>query len=68
MKNDKPNGKVTNIEKQMMLDEMIENAPFMISYFIQDAKLLFERRKALVEAGFTEQEALEIIKARGAQA
>lgn len=64
---DKPNGKMTNIELELALDEMRRTLPFMIQMWSIDAENLFERRNALIEAGFSEKEALEIIKARGAQ-
>lgn len=64
---DKPTGKITNVEFQLMIDEMKRTLPFMIENWKIDAKSMFARRKALIEAGFSEKEALEIIKARGAQ-
>ncbi|MBY0122175.1 hypothetical protein [Bacillus sp. S/N-304-OC-R1] len=64
---DKPNGKLTNIELQMMIDDMKRTLPFMIEFWKNDAKSMYARRKSLIEVGFTEKEALEIIKARGSQ-
>lgn len=67
MSKDKSNGKITNIEFQMMIDEMIRTLPFQIEAFQQNAKLLKSRYDALVKEGFSEKEALDIIKARGAE-
>ncbi|TQR29410.1 hypothetical protein [Brevibacillus brevis] len=62
---DKPNGKLTPIELQMMLDDFIKNMPFQIKYFTESAKLYKARFDSLVAAGFTEAQALQILKARG---
>lgn len=38
--------------------------PSLIEYYSVHAKLLFEKKKALLKAGFSEAEVLEILKAR----
>ena len=65
MSQDKINGKVTDIEFQMMIDEAKRTLPMQIQAYIVDSEIMFERFQALKTAGFSEQEALEIIKARG---
>ncbi|MBG9548404.1 hypothetical protein [Cytobacillus firmus] len=67
MAGDKPNGKITNIEFQIMIDEMVRNLPYQIEAFKLNAKLIKARYDALKDEGFSEQEALEIVKARGTE-
>lgn len=62
---DKPNGKLTPIEWQMLIDGLVEQLPFQIKLYVESSKLFKARFDALVAAGFTEPQALEIVKARG---
>jgi hypothetical protein len=65
MKQDNPNGKITNVEFEMMVDEMIRTIPFQIKYHVELSKLYKSRYDSLMAAGFSDKEALEIVKARG---
>lgn len=67
MNQDKPNGKITGIEWQLMLEEAKRNAQYIIEYWQTDSKIMRARYQALIAEGFSEKEALEIIKARGSQ-
>ncbi|MFE9078690.1 hypothetical protein [Bacillus mobilis] len=60
-----PKKNYTNIEFEMMLDNMIQMMPIQIKYFDELSKLYRARFDSLVKEGFTEQQALEIIKSRG---
>lgn len=60
----KTNGKLTNIEMEMALDEMKRNLPYMIQNAAVSAKFLKAKYDSLIGEGFTEQQALEIIKVR----
>ncbi|UED78103.1 hypothetical protein [Brevibacillus sp. DP1.3A] len=62
---DQPSGKLSPIELQMILDDFINRAPFQIKYFVESAKVYKARFDSLVAAGFTEVQALEIVKTRG---
>lgn len=62
---DKPNGKTTAIEMQMLLDQVREAMPLQIQLQTEFAALLFARYQALIAAGFNATQALEIIKTRG---
>ncbi|MCU5537266.1 hypothetical protein OCB04_15125 [Bacillus cereus] len=57
--------KYTNVEFEMMLDNMIQMMPIQIKYFDELSKLYRARFDSLVKVGFTEQQALEIVKSRG---
>ncbi|MCU5376126.1 hypothetical protein OCA08_03115 [Bacillus cereus] len=59
------NGNYSNIEFEMMLDEMKKNLPIQIKYHKELAKLYKARFDALVSEGFTQAQALEIVIARG---
>lgn len=61
---DKPTGKVTRAEMELMLDQVNEMVPVLIRRAASDAELLMAKYKALVVAGFTEAQALEIVKTR----
>ncbi|MBH0171041.1 hypothetical protein [Fictibacillus sp. 18YEL24] len=65
MKQDNPNGKITNVEFEMMVDEMIRTIPYQIKYHVELSRLYKSRYDSLVKAGFSKNEALAIIKARG---
>lgn len=62
---DKTNGKLTPIEWQMLIDAIVEEMPYQIKMHVETSKLYKARFDALVSSGFTETQALEIIKARG---
>ncbi|HGH7180722.1 hypothetical protein CON07_20015 [Bacillus sp. AFS094611] len=59
------NGNYSNIELEMMLDAMKKNLPIQIKYHNELAKLYKARFDALVREGFTQDQALEIVLARG---
>lgn len=60
--------KLTNLELDMMADEVRRMLPFQIEAIKMNAKALGERREALIKEGFTREEAMDIIKARGVDA
>lgn len=60
----KTNGKLTNIEMEMAIDEMKRNLPYLIKNAAVQAQFLKAKYDNLVSQGFTEQQALEIIKTR----
>lgn len=64
-KQDQPNGKLTPIEMQMMIDEFVRTMPWQIQLYAENAKLLKARFDSLIAAGFDAKQALEIVKARG---
>jgi hypothetical protein len=64
MSNDQPNGKVTRAEMELALDQVKEMLPVLIRRAGSDAQLLMAKYRALVAAGFTEAQALEIVKTR----
>jgi hypothetical protein len=61
---DKPTGKVTRVEMEMALDQILEGLPMFVRKTAADAKYLKAKYDGLVAAGFTEAQALEIVKAR----
>lgn len=61
---DKSNGKVTNIEMEIMLDEQRAKLPYLIQNYRIQAKLHKARYDSLIEEGFSEQQAMEIVKTR----
>ncbi len=61
---DQPNGKFSKIEMEMALDQVIETLPILMKKSSHDAKLLKKKYDDLVAEGFTEHQALEIIKTR----
>lgn len=67
MSTDKTNGKITPIEWQMMIDEERQNLPYIIEYLALDSHAMKARYDALVKEGFTADQALEIVKARGSR-
>ena len=60
--------KLTDLELDMMTDEIKRMLPFQIEAIKLNAKALGERRDALMKEGFTREEAMDIIKARGVDA
>nr|WP_259547921.1 hypothetical protein [Heyndrickxia oleronia] len=58
------NGKLTNIEMEMAIDELKRNLPYSIQSTAVTAKVLKAKYDSLVSEGFTEQQAIEIIKVR----
>jgi hypothetical protein len=62
---DNPNGKITNVEFEMMVDEMIRTIPYQIKYHVELSRLYKSRYDSLIKAGFSKNEALAIVKARG---
>lgn len=59
-----PTGKLTPIEMEMAIDEVKRNLPYMIQSAAISAKVLKAKYDSLVSEGFTEKQALEIIKTR----
>ncbi|AKO92696.1 hypothetical protein BEH_11685 [Priestia filamentosa] len=61
---DNANGKVTPVEMEMMMDDLVEKMPFMIKVQAHNAKVLKARYDSLIKEGFTPEQALELVKAR----
>ncbi|PEL75400.1 hypothetical protein CN603_13000 [Bacillus toyonensis] len=60
-----PGGQYSNIELEMILDNFVKALPIQLRMQREISKLFKARFDALVSEGFTEQQALEIVKARG---
>ncbi|GCF71773.1 hypothetical protein BC2903_55920 [Bacillus cereus] len=60
-----PNKQYTNIELEMILDNFVKALPMQIRMQREMSKVYKARFDALVSEGFTEQQALEIVKSRG---
>ncbi|EEK50736.1 hypothetical protein FO497_29215 [Bacillus cereus ATCC 10876] len=60
-----PNKQYTNIELEMILDNFVKALPMQMRMQREMSKLYKARYDALVSEGFTEQQALEIVKLRG---
>lgn len=61
---DKPNGKVSRVELEMVLDHIKETLPVMLQKAEHDAKLIKAKYEALLAEGFTEAQALKIVSTR----
>ncbi|TBL21788.1 hypothetical protein EYB35_00035 [Bacillus paranthracis] len=59
------NGKLSNIKFEMILDDFKGQLHLQIQYHGELAKLYKARFDALVKEGFTQEQALEIVKDRG---
>lgn len=66
-KNKQQQPSLSFLEMRVAIDEMKENLPYVIELWQVDAESMHARYEALKASGFTNKEALEIIKARGAQ-
>jgi len=58
------NQKITNIEMEMALDEIKEKLHYIIQLNDYNARVLKAKYDSLVDEGFNENQALEIIKTR----
>ncbi|MDF9529501.1 hypothetical protein [Bacillus cereus] len=58
-------GQYSNIELEMILDNFVKALPIQLRMQREISKLFKTRFDALVSEGFTEQQALEIVKSRG---
>lgn len=61
---DKINGKFTTIEMEMMIEEKKKMLPYIIEENMFAAKFLKAKYENLITVGFTEKQAMEIIKTR----
>jgi len=61
---DKTNGKLTNVEMEMAVDEMTRGLPYLVKEIQIKSKLLKARYDSLRSEGFTEKQAMEIVKTR----
>ncbi|MGX5627082.1 hypothetical protein [Bacillus cereus] len=60
-----PNKQYTNIELEMILDNFVKALPIQMRMQREMSKVYKARFDGLVSEGFTEQQALEIVKSRG---
>lgn len=61
---DKVNGKVTNVEMEIMVDDLRAKLPYLIENAALTAKLLKAKYDTLVAEGFTAEQAMEIVTIR----
>lgn len=61
---DKPNGKITRVELELMVDQLLEAVPAALRLYPVQAQALKAKYDALVAAGFDAKQALEIVKTR----
>lgn len=61
---DETNGKITNVEWEMALDNFLAGLPMVLQLIGPQSKILKARFDALIKEGFTEAQALEIVKVR----
>ncbi|TVX92271.1 hypothetical protein [Paenibacillus agilis] len=61
---DKPNGKMTKVEMEMAVDQMLEFLPVFIAQAQPQAQLLRSKYVALKAEGFSDKEALHIVSTR----
>lgn len=59
-------GKLTPIEMEIVVDDYIKMIPHVIRKVQADAEVMKARYDALIQVGFTEQQALQITMSRGA--
>lgn len=59
--------KISDVELQIMVDEARRVMPYQTQVLAVNAKMLAARLNALIDEGFTREEAVEIIKARGTE-
>jgi hypothetical protein len=64
MSSQKPQQPITQIEAEMHADTMKAMIPALLQLAGHNAQLLYTRYVELKKAGFSEKEALEIVKAR----
>ncbi|PHA22045.1 hypothetical protein [Bacillus wiedmannii] len=60
-------GQYSNIELEIILDNFVKALPMQMRMQREMSKLYKARFDALVSEGFTEQQALEIVKSRGTE-
>lgn len=58
------NGKVTNVELEMIVDDLKNKLPYLIQNTAVVAQVMKAKYDNLVSVGFTEKQALEIVKSR----
>lgn len=61
---EKPSGKISRAEMELAVDYMREVLPAQLQVLGLHAEILKAKFDALVREGFTEQQALEIVKSR----
>jgi len=61
---DKTNGKMTSVEFEMALDYLKDNLPYIIKQQTVNAKVIKSKYDSLIAEGFSEKQALEIVKTR----
>lgn len=64
MSKDNVNGKITRIELEMAVDQLKELIPAALQMYPLQARALKGKFDTLIDAGFTEKQALDIVMAR----